>query len=459
MLSKKKAIQNKLLLSVAVFVTFIGIYALNYYFPLFNDDWLYSFIFGRNTDRVASFSDVIESQYNHYFTWGGRSIAHTIAQSFLLIGETWADILNSLAYVTLISLIYAITNFRHKINPFLYIGISALIWFFTPELMICIAWLTGSANYLWGCMLVVSIAYPYAMYYLKYDAEKVKKDSISKCFIFLLWGIIAGWTNENLVAGLLSFLFLFILLLKYEKKALPKWAIWGFVGVAIGCFIMLSAPGNFIRNKIELNTIHGIANGKPELSYYYYRMISVVKAFFVYGIIPTLIYVMTAIAHWKWGNKESKQAVSRLSLLFFIMAIVASIVMAVAPIFPERVWFSIIVLIIIASLLLYMNLNFSYKPIYIANYIIWIPLIGLFFTSYSFSLKDTIRLRDTFDKREQYVLDGKNKGIKDFVVYDKFQANDYFIFTQKVYDIPHLEDNLWEDAYAKYYEIGSIKIE
>lgn len=451
--------KHKLYLIVTILVTFIGIYALNHYFPLFNDDWLYSFVFGRNADRVSNFSDVIESQYNHYFTWGGRSVAHTIAQSMLYMGETWADILNSLAYVILITLIYAIVNIRHQFNPFLYFGISALIWFFVPDLLICIAWLTGSANYLWGCMFVISIMYPYTVYYLRYEEQVYKNnDTIAKCILFFLWGIIAGWTNENLVAGLLSFLFLFLLLLKYEKKRIPKWAIVGFIGVAIGCFIMLSAPGNFIRNKIELSTIHGITDGKPEISYYFYRVISVLKAFFVYGSTPSIIYLLAALVHWKWGKKNTKQSVFRLSFLLFLMAMVSMIVMAGAPIFPERVWFSIIILIILAFLLLYMNLDFSYKPIYIANYIIGLPLCILFFISYFFSLQETIRLRDTFDKREQYVLEGKEKNILDFVVNDRFYPQEYFIFTQKVYDIPHLENNLWEDAYAKYYGINSIII-
>lgn len=459
MIKEQEYIKYKLQLTIAILVTFVGIYALNYYFPLFNDDWLYSFVFGRNTDRISGFSDVIESQFNHYFTWGGRSVAHTIAQSLLYIGETWADILNSIAYVVLITLIYSIVNFRRQINIFLYIGISTLIWFFAPDLMICIAWLTGSANYLWGCMLVISIIYPYAIYYLKYDNTEERKENLAKCALFLFSGIIAGWTNENLVAGLLTFLFLFILLLKYEKKAIPKWTIVGFIGVAIGCFIMLSAPGNFIRNKIELSTIHGIANGKPELSYYYYRMVSVTKAFLVYGIAPAILYALTAVMHWKWGKKESKQAVFRLSLLFFFMAIVSTVVMAAAPIFPERVWFSIIVLMILASLLLYMNLDFSFKPIYIANYILGIPICILFLTSYFFSLKDAIRLRDTFDKREKYIIEGKKNGVENFILYDRFFPKDYPFFTQKVYDIPHLENNLWENAYSKYYNIESIKIE
>lgn len=459
MINKQANFKYRLQLGVAILITFSGIYALNHYFPLFNDDWLYSFVFGRNADRLSSFSDVIESQYNHYFSWGGRSVAHTIAQSFMYIGENYADILNSLAYIILISLIYTIVNFRKQINPFLYLGISALIWFLAPDLMVCIAWLTGSANYLWGCMLVVSFILPYSMYYLTDKNTDLKKNSIPKYILFFLWGIIAGWTNENLVAGLLSFLFLFMLLLRYEKRAIPKWAVVGFIGVAIGCFIMLSAPGNFIRNKIELSTIHGIADGKPELSYYFYRTISVIKAFFVYGIVPAIMYISVAIVHWKWGKKEYKQKVFRLSALLFFMAMVSMIIMAAAPIFPERVWFSIIVLIIMASLLLYMNLDFSYKPLFYTNYIIWIPICLLFFVSYYLSLKETICLRETFDKREQYIIEGKKNGVNDFIVYDRFYPTDYFVFTQKVYDIPHLENYLWENAYAKYYNIGSIKIE
>lgn len=450
---------NKILLSVAIFVTFIGIYALNYYFPLFNDDWLYSFIFGRDTDRVSGFPDVIESQYNHYFVWGGRSVAHTIAQGLLYIGERWADLLNSLAYITLITLIYFIVNYKHQKNLFLYLGISALIWFLAPDLMVCIAWITGSANYLWGCMLVISIMFPYSMYYLKYEKPYKKEDTIARSLLFFFWGVIAGWTNENLVAGLLTFLFFYLILLRYEKKVIPKWAIVGFIGIVVGCIIMLSAPGNFIRNRIELSTVHGIADGNVPLSYYFYRLVSVTKAYLIYGILPTLIYIFMLVIHWRWGMKENKKSVVRLSLLFFGMAIVSTIVMAAAPIFPERVWFSIIVLIIIAILLLCMNLNFSLKPIYIASYIIWIPVYILFFTSYYLSLKDVVRLRKTFDTREAYILEGKKKGIEEFTTYDRFSPNEYFIFTQKVHDIPHLEDDLWENAYAKYYNIKSIKIE
>ena len=247
-------------------------------------------------------------------------------------------------------------------------------------------------------------------------------------------------------------------MLKYEKKKIPRWVIFGFVGVIIGAVFMLAAPGNFIRNRMELQSIHGITPDNFEYSYYFYRLVSVIKAYLIYGIWPTVIYLVTLAVFWKKGESDNKTSVMRLSLLFFSMAIVSMIVMAAAPIFPERVWFGIIVLMIIATMLLYANLDFSSKPVLVTNYCIWIPAILLFIISYTFSLKDVIRLRRTFDEREEYILKEKEKGIKDFVLYDKFEPQQTFIFTQKVYDIPHLDNNLWEDAYAKYYGIGSIQI-
>ncbi len=430
---KKKSI----LLCIAIVLTFAGIYALNYFFPLYTDDWKYAFVYGRDSDRVAGFLDVLESQYYHYFHWGGRSVAHTIAQSFIYIGEQWAGLLNSLAYVTLVTLIYLIADYRRKVNPFLYAGISILVWFFVPDLMVCIAWLTGSANYLWGCMLVVSVTVPpYCMYYLKYKEPDKKKDSIGRCILFIFCGILAGWTNENLVAGLLTFLFIYILLLKYERKAIPKWVISGFIGVVIGAVFMLAAPGNFIRNKIELETIHGITPDHFSYSYYFYRLVSVIKAYLVYGIWPTIIYLFSLLLFWKKGEMDNKRNVLRLSLLFFFMAMISMLVMAGAPIFPERVWFGIIVLIIIATALLYTNLNFEYKLIKVSNYVVWIPFIIFFLVSYTLSLKDTIRLSETFEFRETYILEEKKKGIEEFILYDRFEPRQTFIFTQKVYDIP-----------------------
>lgn len=84
--------------------------------PLLLDDYAYSFIWNNDVggnlsivysdfvdfSRISSFYDILISQYNHYFSWGGRSIAHSLLQFFLWQGKSMFNYLNSLAFVLLI---------------------------------------------------------------------------------------------------------------------------------------------------------------------------------------------------------------------------------------------------------------------------------------------------------------------------------------------------------------------
>ena len=82
---------------LTLLIIFVFLYVLNYLTPLgFGDDYLYSFIWqgnamndplSANAARVSSFSDLLASQWSHYLTWGGRSVAHTLAQLFLWKGK------------------------------------------------------------------------------------------------------------------------------------------------------------------------------------------------------------------------------------------------------------------------------------------------------------------------------------------------------------------------------------
>ena len=65
----------------------------NFCTPLDFDDYIYSYVWtagnmerplAETAQRVNSFKDIFQSQWNHYFTWGGRSVAHILLQFFLL---------------------------------------------------------------------------------------------------------------------------------------------------------------------------------------------------------------------------------------------------------------------------------------------------------------------------------------------------------------------------------------
>ena len=167
----RKGVQ-KILLYLAVTLFFGLVYILNILFPLQADDWGYSFIVdaaNNSTVRVCSIFDIFVSQYNHYFEWGGRSVVHFIAQFLLFIDIRIAKLLNSFVYIGLFFMIYAIINKGKKPNAGLFIFLNIIMWLIQPAFSIVILWLTGSANYLWGALLLILFIYPYYLFLSKKD--------------------------------------------------------------------------------------------------------------------------------------------------------------------------------------------------------------------------------------------------------------------------------------------------
>lgn len=107
-----------------------------------------------------------------------------------------------------------------------------------------ILWLVGSCNYLWGTTLVLLFL---LLYRLNLDVKC--KNSIIIAILMLIFGIMAGWTNENNAAALLIILVLFSVYRLYNKKNITIWHISGFIGALIGFLFMILASGNSIRSE------------------------------------------------------------------------------------------------------------------------------------------------------------------------------------------------------------------
>ena len=100
---KLSAKQQKIIILTAIFVSIV---LMNLLVPLLGDDFNYSF--GLN-GRLQNVGDIIQKQYWHYFNWGGRTIAHFLAELFLLMPKSVFSISNALIYTLLIYLIYKYT--------------------------------------------------------------------------------------------------------------------------------------------------------------------------------------------------------------------------------------------------------------------------------------------------------------------------------------------------------------
>ena len=104
LIDKIKNISMKTWIKIILISIFLMMLLLNVLTPLISDD--YSYALSVDDTRLSGIMDVIKFQINHYLSWGGRTVAHTIAQVFLIMPKLVFNIFNSGIYTLLIYLIY-----------------------------------------------------------------------------------------------------------------------------------------------------------------------------------------------------------------------------------------------------------------------------------------------------------------------------------------------------------------
>lgn len=428
-----------------LFFSFVGIYILNSLHPLFGDDWMYSMMPEPSNEHVKSFSDILKVQYAHYFTWGGRSVVHIIAQSLLLMGEKWADFLNSLAYVALTLAIYKIANQSGETKPSLLLGINLLICFFQPAFGSTMLWITGSANYLWGTLIILCFLLPYVNHLNKPS----NKDSFVRGAAFLLFGIIAGWTNENMGVALIVMTALFLYLSKKENNTVPRWALLGLIGVIIGCIMMLSAPGNFARYGASLAQT---GTSGSAVVIFLKRFTGAIASFYYYTLALTFILTLAAILFHKFGINKKQQTPA---LIFFIGAIIATLAMSAAPIFPGRAAYGINTLVIVSIGILYANLDFKSSTIRRLSTSVLIFGLLFFSADYYRGYRELSEARVILDKRLIEVEVGKQKREKEFIFNDIVITPETKFF--HYFELPSDSTDWHNRMFSRYYNIKSAR--
>ena len=211
--------------------------------PYFANDYRYFLVQGTG-ELVSSVSDIFVSQYRHYFEWGGRTVAHVIAQFLLWWGKPLSGIVQGLCYVLLILFIYYNAyglkpTLRVRFVPIFIISLLLLLQLRRyGEVVFNIV---SSANYLYTTMLVLIFLLPYRI-----SMEREVNGSWYLAPLMLLLGVLAGWTNENTAAAVAAGLGLYLIYCLKERK-LTLWQVVGYAGFLIGFALLVLAPGNRAR--------------------------------------------------------------------------------------------------------------------------------------------------------------------------------------------------------------------
>jgi hypothetical protein len=440
---------NRTITFYAILVSvFVFAYIINHLQPLFNDDWLYVFVWGSHTERIQTFPDVIYSQWQHYRTWGGRTPAHVTLQSLLLLGKGWSDILNSFVFSFFIWISYKICNIGsyRKPNLGLLVGIILLTWFLQP-LGSAALWLTGSCNYLWTTTFVLAFIYPFCQYYVT-DRDS---NSLLKTIFLPLLAVLAGWTNENLSVSLAFFVLILIIVLKFERRGVPHWVAYSALGAGIGFLLLIMAPGNYVRlaevvahESLSSSFLGRILRGIYSVLYFY----------FFKGIVVTMVYAVVYVFYKYFSQGSQNQR--WLSHIFIFSAIVGVLSMAISPVFPDRAWFGPFTFVVLASGLLYANISFSSSFLIGLKNVIFFFGILVMLGQYILWARDTKDIQKVFAKRESELLEQKSQGKQD-IVFD-------IELDKPTSHLSHIEDLSRDSAdwknelYSQYYGVRSVRI-
>ena len=382
---------------------FAFIFVFNSVTPLIMDDYQYSFIFG-GIERVRSLNDIVVSQTNHYLHWGGRTVAHTIAQFFLMFPKWVFNIANSLVFCGLIYLICEHAK-NLKCNRYVMIIVAFFaIWFFMPEFGQTILWLTGSCNYLWGSFFILLALLSFTR---KLDNHEYKMN-VYQIIFFAIISFIGGWCNENTSGALVFLMLVIIIALLFKRVKIEKHFYLFIILSLISFVIMILSPGNYLRSAL-VNPISDIII--VEYANRFANCMLMFRDVLLKIFILTLLIEMFNV--FICNNKNSIEK----TLIFLLGSLACNFAMILSPFYVARASFGAIVFAIIALVSSISSFSLDEKK---SRFIISSSLcvtVCYFMISCSFALIDDVCSFYLFKNRENYIISQVESGNGDITTF------------------------------------------
>ncbi len=342
-------VDRKFLSFLLLLAVFVLMFILNCQMPLsYGDDYIYSFVWEdwrmmdplpETAHRVAGWGDLLRSQWSHYFSWGGRTFAHTLAQFFLWQGKALFNVCNALMAVLLVLLIYWTADegrVGFDLEPSRVAWIFFVLWAFTPGFPTVFLWLTGACNYLWTSVLLLLFLFPYVRYYFRGISPP------GGAFLMAPLGLFAGWTNENTVGWAL----LAVLAFLWRDRRRPDRKAWlaaGGAGLFAGYVLLLLAPGNMARLAAERDL-----GASPELLDVWQGELSILAIVMVWQLLLWFFFFSTLRRYQEFPATAHVRKSLMLARVFAAASLGSNLVMFLSPAFPIRSAFPSLICLLIA---------------------------------------------------------------------------------------------------------------
>lgn len=428
-------------------IVFVIIFVMNQITWYTSDDYTYHFLYkhylpSNQTQNINNISDLILSQYNHYLTWNGRFVGHTIVQIFMQFNKIYFNIFNSLAFVLLGLLInFIVTNYRKTFirkNNLIFTYI--FMWFFIPEFGNTVLWVSGSGNYLWTSLICCLFIF----YFLR---NSNKNTSIQLTVSAMFLSFIAGATNENTGPATIGICFLFFLYNYIERKKIILWQLLTILTGFLGTIVVLKSPGASKRSSIILN-FNDIRESIVNLQSLYYGHLKIL----LFILVTCLLITITL-------NLLRKKDI--LFIVSFLLGSYASLyALSFSAEYPLRTLFGTTIFTIIVTIYLMdvvqKNIKEKFALLKIEKILVIVAVI-LFSVSYIYAFKIVFQtyntVMDGIKKVENSKEEGKLDNIEIPIPTKTHNFYDSFTNTNSLHENPDAWFNRWM---AKYYGVNSI---
>jgi len=383
-------------------------YALNSATPMVADDFTFAYIF-RTTTRIADFADILSSQWVFYMTRNGRIVGGIFAQLAVLAGKPTFNVLNSVAFLLLVLLMYFNANGLRRVRISLLIGIPLMLWFALPSFGQSMLFIAAASNYLWLAVLVMAAILPFRIHA---EWPAAIPDSLLAAVAVIPLGVLAGWTNENVGPTVVLLLLAFLIFYRRKGIPVPKWSVTGTVAALTGAILLVGSPGNYATLS-EL----GATAARPTLPVLIDRFATVTHAIFLDNLfgLSVLFAVLTAIVLDR--QRESDRDSIVVGSLYLGAAFVATYAMVLSPFFPPRAWTGILVFAITGAGILYSALDF--ESALVRRLVLIVLTTGVVMFAVKFAYVYTADLRVTsrqWSERIAYIEAQKAQGNLNVVV-------------------------------------------
>lgn len=417
-------------------------FLLNYLTPLVADDFAYIY-------KTGSLTSIFHDEYLQYIHQNGRSIAHIMARFFLLMPKMVFNLVNPIIFLSVVLLIYKISNYGQiKFNNLRLFLIVISMFLFVPKFGETMLWETGSFNYLWTFLIMLAFLF---VYHKKVIFNENFNAPIIAMFIF---GIFAGWCNENTSAGVFLLVMGYITIeLRVNKKKISGWMFSGLMGEILGFIIMMNSPGNKIRSgwfarsswSLPKKFFYGLADVSSALT----KNADIL-------IILTLISIVFCI--FLYRNKYNY--ILGILYLFVGAATCYSLSISPAGFNWGRSYFGGIMFIIMAFTICFPDFkekDFSVlNPIFISIYAL-LTVYGFF--SFTIGLVDIYGSHGQINQRYSFIISEKKKGnshpeVSDFDFYPK---TDYPAYSPALSHIGSDKSYKYNKYTANYFGVKTVK--